>query len=215
MTSTGSPRGRCCPTAMRPLTDARIEIRPPLARLRRDLLQQAIRVLPDPDDAEDACQEALVRTWRAVDEGRCLPKQYQSFGRAVLRNVLREMWRSARRHAAAWTPPDSLAPDPLSEVEQAETRADVQRAMASLPPQQREVASLSLLQGLSCAEVSRRLGMQAAAARQRKRRAVQRLRDALAARGRDNGRPAPAGAGLDGSRAQPADIRAAGGSNCR
>jgi RNA polymerase sigma-70 factor, ECF subfamily len=192
MTRTLSLSRRCCPTVMPPIIDACLESRPPLARLRLELLQQATRVLTDPDDAEDACQEALVRTWQAVREGRCPREHCEMFGQGVLRNVLREMWRSRRRAAARWEPPGGFAADPLSELMQAETRATVQRAVASLPPQQREVASMSLLQGLSCAEVSRRLGLHAAATRQRKHRAVQHLRNTLGVGAWYDGRPAPA-----------------------
>jgi RNA polymerase sigma-70 factor, ECF subfamily len=202
----------CGPRRWRPPTaraepDTCPEVRPPLARLRSELLQQAARALADLDEAEDACQEALVRTWRAVTDGRCPREKCAPFGQAVLRNVLLEMWRTRRRATAPWEPPRGLASDPLAELLQDETRASVQRAIASLPPQQREVASLSLLHGLSCAEVSRRLGLDAATTRQRKHRAIQRLRVALGVAGHD-GEAAPAGAGLDRSTTLLAGSRA-------
>jgi hypothetical protein len=59
------------------------------------LLRAALVLLDTREEAEDALQLALLRTFRRWDHARQAPEAYS---RAVLVNVCRERWRHRRRH---------------------------------------------------------------------------------------------------------------------
>jgi DNA-directed RNA polymerase specialized sigma24 family protein len=59
------------------------------------LLRAALVLLDTREEAEDALQLALLRTYRRWDRAREAPEAYS---RAVLVNVCRERWRHRRRH---------------------------------------------------------------------------------------------------------------------
>jgi RNA polymerase sigma-70 factor, ECF subfamily len=143
-----------------------------LNSLRRRLLARAQKILQDPDDAEDACQEALLRTWTAVWKGRCTPADLAPYAFGTLRNVVHEI-RRGRERDVSWNhvEPRDPTPDPASDLVRKEFRATVRSALDELPPPQQQVAVLTLAGGVSCSEVARTQGIAPATVRQRKRRA--------------------------------------------
>jgi RNA polymerase sigma-70 factor, ECF subfamily len=175
----------------------------PLGRIRRRILGQATWHMLDDDDAEDACQETLFRTWRAISQGRCAPEQCERYALGVLRNVVREAYRGLRRAAVGRAAvvddaPVNTGEDPLTALVRSESRVDVEVALNQLPSGQKEVMALFLLDGYSCAEVSRQLGIPAATARQRKHRALDHLRKRLVAAADSGYGPGVASAGGSG-----------------
>ena len=85
--------------------------------------------------AEDAVQEALARAWELSERGKYIAS-VPAWVATVARNLLRDRFRRAiaerraRRRLAA-------RGDAPSEMARAESRADIERALASLPPRQR------------------------------------------------------------------------------
>lgn len=151
-----------------------------LGALRQRLLATARKSLNDPHDAEDACQEALLRTWGALEDGRCSWVELAPYAFGTLRNVVHEVRRGRQRDARLnGTEPEDPTPDPASRLVRKEFSATVRTALDELPPQQRQVAILTLAGNVSCSEVARNHGIAAATVRQRKRRARNRLAEQL------------------------------------
>ncbi|MEQ4305900.1 RNA polymerase sigma factor [Plantactinospora sp. B6F1] len=81
-----------------------------LARIRPHVLQQCARILPCPQDAEEACQDALLQVARKIPsfEGR---SRFSTWLHVVAANCARQTYRSLRRRAA-----ERAASLPLAEV---------------------------------------------------------------------------------------------------
>ncbi len=148
--------------------------------LRPRLLSLARRQLEDFDDCEDACQETLLRTWTAMQKGKCPPAAIAPYAFGTLRNVIREL-RRARRRELRWNGTDSPdpAPDPASGLASKEVSKTVRTALEELPPEQQRVAMLTLMDDVSCTEVARTEGAAPATIRQRKVRARKTLFEQL------------------------------------
>jgi RNA polymerase sigma factor (sigma-70 family) len=148
----------------------------PISSLRERLLAKARKQLNDPDDAEDACQEALLRTWAALRDGRCSSEEIAPYSFGVLRNVLHEVRRSGSRDVPLkGTEPRDPTLDPASGLVRQEVNARVRQALDELPSDQRRVAMLTLADDVTCSEVARAEGVPAATVRKRKHRARNRL----------------------------------------
>ena len=118
-------------------------------------LRFALRLSGDPHIAEDVVQEALcrvLREWRSY-------REEAAFGTWLLRIVLNVDRDRRRRHRDALPLPiDAVASSMASPVEKLvveELHAEIRAAIDGLPQRQREVALLSLGEGLSADEVSR------------------------------------------------------------
>jgi RNA polymerase sigma-70 factor (ECF subfamily) len=120
-------------------------------------------------EAEDAVQEALVAAWHALP-GLQDPTKFRSWvTQIVFRRCLRAQrwWRL--RAALPRVAPAALAPDPGATV-------DLWRLLARLPPRQRAVLHLTVVEEMTDAEIAERLSMAASSVRAHRRRARARLR---------------------------------------
>jgi RNA polymerase sigma-70 factor (ECF subfamily) len=127
-------------------------------------------------DAEDAVQDGLLRAWRKLSQ---LSKP-EAFGSWVARIVLRVCLRRARSPMARL---DSL--DQVSEPRASpkpEAAIDVGRMLGSLPPRQRAVMHLTVVEGLTDGEIAPLLGITASSVRAHRHRARQGLERSLAQR---------------------------------
>src|SRR5579859_5457314 len=70
------------------------------------LLRAALVLLDSREDAEDALQVTLLRTYRRWEQAKQAP---QAYARAVLVNACRERWRHRRRHPEISQDLDELA----------------------------------------------------------------------------------------------------------
>jgi RNA polymerase sigma-70 factor (ECF subfamily) len=152
----------------------------------------------DAHDAEDVVQEAWLRAF----------KYYESFdgsdARAwflmIVRNAFHR-WNERRARAdavRAEAPADderdrevaaaaaSRADDPARLAERASEREQVNRAIGELPLEYREVVVLRELEGLSYKEIAAVVSIPIGTVMSRLARARERLRDRLAATGRDD-----------------------------
>jgi RNA polymerase sigma-70 factor (ECF subfamily) len=142
----------------------------------------AAQVAGSPDAGEDALQEAFIRAYDRL--GRCRdPGNFRGWFFLILRNCCFAEARARRRlvefdHPVAG--PEPVAPGrPDGEVEAAEWRRRLQRALVELTPVQREVFALKHLEGLSYEEMAARLQTSVASLKMRMHRAYDRLRAAL------------------------------------
>lgn len=110
---------------------------------------------PDADTADDVCQEAWLRAFRALPGFRG-DASFGTWLHTIARNLAIGRGRSATRHEevlASHDPPTSERAEPI------ELRIDLQRAVAALPPGMREILWLHDVEGWKHAEIAASLGI--------------------------------------------------------
>jgi RNA polymerase sigma-70 factor (ECF subfamily) len=158
------------------------------SRHRADLLRFLKAAIGDGDEAESLAQETLVRALAGLH--RYQPEApFRGYLFGIARNLIRNHFRSLRRHAH-FVAPDELArvaasPEgprsPLSELVRGETRRHLKAAVESLPEPFRRPFILHFVEGLDYAEISRRTGVAEGTLRVRTHRACTLLRAKLGA----------------------------------
>ncbi|WP_229398377.1 RNA polymerase sigma factor [Micromonospora okii] len=126
-----------------------------LVAVRPEVLRLCARLLPDRQDAEEACQDALLALARGITrfEGR---SSFHTWLYRLSANRARSTYRALRRRAlveAAGAPlPDRADPRRTSVV--AGTRLDLLEALDAVRPDQAEVVALRDLLGLGYGEIA-------------------------------------------------------------
>ncbi len=156
----------------------------------------ALRVLRDEEQARDVVQEGFLKVYRSLDgfEGR---SGFYTWLYRVVMNLCIDARRRDRsgqhvewddevaRDAAVDAAPDAVSPlrqemaGPEGELERAELRAAVGRAMEALPEDARQTLVLREIEGLSYAEIARALGIPKGTVMSRLHHARRRVREAL------------------------------------
>ncbi|MCL2552140.1 SigE family RNA polymerase sigma factor [Streptomyces sp. NPDC020917] len=143
-------------------------------RTRQDaLLRSARRLVPDPIDAQDLVQTALVRTYPRWD-GIADKALADAYMRRVMINTRTEWWRNRKLEEV----PSAELPE-ASIDDGAEQRADremLRDAMRVLAPKQRQVVLLRHYGQLTTEETARALGMSTGTVKSTLHRALARLR---------------------------------------
>ncbi len=144
-------------------------------------LQYAARLLGNREDAEEACQDAFLRAFRALDS-YAESDRFSAWLYRILINRCRTY--AVRRRGTMEDATDSdvlasLSPTRDAEVEQLGLREELARAIAQLDIDQREAFLLKHVQDLSYDEISVITGASVSALKMRVKRACDRLRDLL------------------------------------
>lgn len=152
-------------------------------RARQDaLLRSARRLVPDPLDAQDLLQTALVRTYGRWD-GIADKRLADAYLRRVMINTRTEWWRARKLEEV---PTDQLPEPPVDDsTEQHADRALLMDVMKVLAPKQRSVVVLRHLEQMSTEETAAALGMTVGTVKSTLHRALARLRQELEERARD------------------------------
>jgi RNA polymerase sigma-70 factor (ECF subfamily) len=135
----------------------------------------------DRSRAEDLLQESFLqlhRSRRSYMPGRpVLP-----WALAIARNVWRMDRRARRRRESHETVAETGLPEipTIGELDRMAERESLRRALAQLPPEQREILMMHHFLGLSFHEIAGILGIRRGAAKLRAHRAVKNLRTLLA-----------------------------------
>ena len=151
-----------------------------------------LRILNEPQLAEDMLQEVFVRVWgkaHTYEPGR---GQFTTWLMGVTRNMCIDQLRRLRARPQAAEPGNAdgealpfeeLLFDPEMDVPEAaaanEMAGLVRRAIARLSPEQRQVIELSYFRGFTRREIARKLKLPEGTVHTRARLALQNLRQQL------------------------------------
>jgi RNA polymerase sigma-70 factor (ECF subfamily) len=135
-------------------------------------------------DADDAVQEALIKTYRNVGQIRD-PEAFRPWLYRTVRNACLIGRRRRAGEPANMQPLDEVRPPhpgrtPEQLAARADSRRELRRAMRVLPGQYREILFLRDIEGLSTREVARVTGITEDNVKTRLRRARNQLKAALA-----------------------------------
>ncbi|WP_406862368.1 SigE family RNA polymerase sigma factor [Streptomyces sp. HUAS MG47] len=160
-------------------------------RTRQDaLLRSARRLVPDPVDAQDLLQTALVRTYGRWD-GIADKSLADAYLRRVMINTRTEWWRARKLEEV----PTEVLPDDASfddGTEQHADRALLMDILKVLAPKQRSVVVLRHWEQMSTEETAAALGMSTGTVKSTLHRALARLRQELENRSAESEARVPA-----------------------
>jgi RNA polymerase sigma-70 factor (ECF subfamily) len=150
-----------------------------LARAAIGRLDAAARlILRDPDRAQDAVQETLVRCWRDLPTLRDVDR-FDAWLNRLFLNACRDQLRHAKRRSVEVTLPETL-PHAVSGTESAlADRDQIERGVRRLDPDQRVVIVLHYFLDLPLPDAAAAMGIPLGTAKSRLHRATQALRAAL------------------------------------
>lgn len=141
----------------------------------------ALRLVGNPQDAEDVAQESLVAAWQQLPRFRGNASFSTWLYRIVTHRALNKITRTRRTDSLdLLKEPDDRRAGPFQSVERDLTVDAVTNAVTALPPVQRVAVVLHHFEGLSVAEVARITGSTEAAVRSHIFRARRTLAGTLA-----------------------------------
>ena len=136
--------------------------------------------------ADDLTSTVFLRAWEAIARYQPLPgRPFVAWLFAIAHNLVVDHYRANRREIVGLDLDrhmDSLA-DPEACALQGDLRREVHAALGQLRPDQQQILSLRLIEGLSYDEISTLTGRKAGALRVACLRALTRLRNELDQRG--------------------------------
>jgi RNA polymerase sigma-70 factor (ECF subfamily) len=143
-------------------------------------LRFATRMLGNPHDAEDVTQEALLRAYRALgtyDVGG----NFRTWLFAILVNRCRTSLLQRSRYVRRVVTDDDLLREAVSGDDAASTelRIEIERALSTLDPDQREAFLLKHVEQLGYEEMAAVTGAGVSALKMRVKRACERLQELL------------------------------------
>ena len=148
----------------------------------------ALRVLRDPQLAEDMVQEIFLRLWRKPESYAATRGKFATWLTSVARNRAVDEVRSRNRRYRHETAspeeqerefPGPDTEDPAMSAELADQRRLILVALAALPADQRKTIELAYFGGLTQQEISERLSQPLGTVKTRIRLGMQKLRTAL------------------------------------
>ena len=159
------------------------------------LYRLALRVLRDEEQAKDVVQDAFIKVYGSLDKFHGRSAFYTWLYRVVFNLCLDARRRDRSDRHVEWTeerPPAGLEdpvprshaaiaelPGPEAELERAELRSQLARAIGELPDDARRTLELREVDGLSYAEIAKSLGVPKGTVMSRLHYARRRLRAAL------------------------------------
>ena len=150
-------------------------------RESRDVIGLCLRVLGDPDDAQDAAQDAFVQAFRSL-AGYRGDGTFGAWVGRIARRIAIARATTAGRHstedidAAAAVVRDTGA-DPLRHVMDLEQSARLRTAVDALPADQRQVVALRFFQDMPLERIALETKVPLGTVKSRLHRALARLRD--------------------------------------
>lgn len=160
----------------------------------------ALRMCGNPHDAEEIAQEALLRCWQGLPGFRG-EAAFSSWLYRLTTNAAVDLLRRQQRQGDVLPLEDAVLPapdDPQRTAEQAELRDILQRALAELPAEFREIFLLYRMEQLSYGEICAVTGLSPGTVKSRLSRANEKLRKILTESGNLSGEYSVQSAGKGG-----------------
>ena len=153
------------------------------------MIRSVLRVLRDPDDADDALQEALTMICKRLKRIKCHPNPQALILRICIDAAHDRMRRKLhqRRHRSLEPVCDQTvdpAPGTVERISRQEVRAEVLRAIGRLPRRQATAFLLRVVEEQSYRSIAQALGCRENTARTHVIRARDALKNMLAGLGR-------------------------------
>jgi RNA polymerase sigma-70 factor (ECF subfamily) len=150
----------------------------------------AYRIVGQRADAEDVVLDAFAQAWRDASRFESGRGSVAGWLTTIARSRALDLVRARSRRdritasAAAERPADAPAmgeyrPDPARALDHDERRRQVQQAMQTLSPPQRQAIELAYFEGLSQSEIAERLQEPLGTVKTRVRLGMQKLRECL------------------------------------
>ena len=144
----------------------------------------AFRLLGERGSAEDVVQEAFLNVWRQGASYDTRRGTVRTWLLTIVHHRAIDQMRSVRSKRGADTVIDDAMPlpakeDTWTEVVQGLEHERVRQAMATLPPEQRQVVDLAYYGGFTHTEIAQRVGIPLGTVKGRMRLALDKLRDLL------------------------------------
>jgi RNA polymerase sigma-70 factor, ECF subfamily len=146
-------------------------------RYQRVIYNLALRMLGDPEDAQDATQTAFLRVWESLERFDPRHRFFSWVYRITTNECLNKLHR--RRRLEPLPPGLPSGDDPTAGVRRRETSARVQEALLGLSPEHREVVILRHFMELSYGEIAETLALPQKTVKSRLYEARQRLCEIL------------------------------------
>lgn len=137
----------------------------------------ALGVCGNGPDADEVLQETFLRAFRSLGDWRAEGRLSTWLYAIAFRTAIN--WRRRFLPRSVSSRPPEPAPDPVDAIVDAENSAELRRAIAQLPPQQRIVLTLRHLRGLSLAEIAELQGCALGTVKSNLHHAIARLKEAL------------------------------------
>jgi RNA polymerase sigma-70 factor, ECF subfamily len=144
----------------------------------------AYRLLGERGSAEDVVQEAFLNVWRQGATYDTRRGTVRTWLLTIVHHRAIDQMRSVRSKMGADTVIDDALPlpakdDTWTEVVQGLEHERVRQAIATLPPEQRQVVDLAYYGGFTHSEIAQRVGIPLGTVKGRMRLALDKLRDLL------------------------------------
>src|SRR5438067_1022664 len=153
-----------------------------IGRYEKTALALAYSTLGDAHLAGDVTQEAFLRAWQRLDELND-PQRFGAWLGRIVRNLALDVRRAKPQAVLSESVENFDSPldcDPAHEIEDQETSARIDKALATLDETTRSAVVLRYYQNLSSREIGELLGMTGAAVDMRLTRARAELKEKLA-----------------------------------
>lgn len=158
------------------------------ARYSSLVYSAALRVVRDPQIAEDMVQEIFLRIWRKPESYAATRGKFATWLTSVTRNrAVDEVRSRGRRYRYETASPEEQerelagpeTDDPALTAELSDQRRLIRTALSQLPPEQRETIELAYFGGFTQQEIAERLDQPLGTVKTRIRLGMQKLRAAL------------------------------------
>ena len=138
----------------------------------------ALRIVRNPEEAEDVVQEVFVQAWRQAGRFDATRGNVLAWLSIMARSRSLDRWRrlATRRETAVGEAHQLEAPRPAGDTPSAWA---ARSALSDLPADQRGPLELAYWEGLSQSEIAERLGLPLGTIKTRMRIGLRRLREAL------------------------------------
>lgn len=134
----------------------------------------ALRVVGNPDDAEDLVENTFMKAWQAIQDGKN-PDNFKSYMYLLVRNECIDFLRKKKIIADV-----SEIPDVGEEtIDTSERDARIWKAIDELPEKCREIFLMSKRDGFSNEEIAEELGISIKTVKNQMTKAYSRLRESL------------------------------------